>query len=65
MEYTKLILLLLPVILINCAVVIYCVIDILKEDRVVKGGNKLIWILAVGLVNPFGWLLYLIIGRVE
>ena len=42
---------------------IYAIVDLLKEDRVVKG-NKVVWIVVVVLVN-FGWLIYLLLGRDE
>lgn len=65
MDIGKIILLLAPIILINYGLVIYCIIDILKYDRNVKGGNKLIWILVVALINMFGWIIYLMFGREE
>ncbi|XMB66786.1 PLDc N-terminal domain-containing protein [Mycoplasmatota bacterium zrk1] len=65
MDIIEIILLLSPIIIINCVMVIYCIIDVLKEERTVKGGKKIIWILLIALLNPFGWLLYLLIGREE
>ncbi|QVK20527.1 PLDc N-terminal domain-containing protein [Mycoplasmatota bacterium] len=65
MDIIEIILLLSPIIIINYVMVIYCIIDVLKEERTVKGGKKIIWILLIALLNPFGWLLYLLIGREE
>ncbi len=59
--------LLLPILLIDFAFKIYAVIDILKEDRRVKGdfsGNKIVWILVSVLIN-FGWAIYFLFGREE
>lgn len=59
--------LLLPILLIDFAFKIYAVIDILKEDRKVKGnfnGNKIVWILVSVLIN-FGWAIYFLFGREE
>ncbi len=56
--------LLIPIILIDVAFKIYAIIDILKEDRVVKGGNKIIWLLVSVLIN-YGWVIYFIFGRDE
>lgn len=55
---------LLPIIIIELVFRVYCVIDIFKVDRKVKGGNKLVWALVCGLIN-FGWVVYLIIGKDE
>ena len=56
--------LLIPIILIDWIFKIYVIIDILKEDRKVKGGNKIVWIV-VSMVINFGWIIYLIFGKDE
>ncbi len=56
--------LLIPIILIDWIFKIYVIIDILKEDRKVKGGNKIVWIV-VSMVINFGWVIYLIFGKDE
>ena len=56
--------LLIPLILIDVIFKIYAVVDILKVDREVKGGNKIIWILVVMLIN-YGWVIYFIFGKDE
>ena len=56
--------LIIPIILIDLFFKIYVIIDILKEDRKVKGGNKIVWIVVSMLIN-FGWVIYLIFGRDE
>jgi len=56
--------LLIPIILIDVVFKIYAIIDILKEDRVVKGGNKIVWLLVSLLIN-YGWVIYFIFGRDE
>jgi len=56
--------LLIPIVLIDVAFKIYAIIDILKQDRVVKGGNKIIWLLVSVLIN-YGWVIYFIFGRDE
>ncbi len=55
--------LLLPILLIDLGMKIYSIVDIVNENRVVKG-NKVVWIVVVALVN-FGWLIYLLFGRDE
>lgn len=56
--------LIIPIILIDLIFKIYVIIDILKEDRIVKGGNKVVWIV-VSMVINFGWVIYLIFGKDE
>ena len=54
-----------PLVLIDLAVIIYCIIDLYKPDRRVRGGNKLVWLLVILLVSTLGWVAYLLIGREE
>lgn len=54
--------LLLPIILIDLGFRIYAIIDIIKEERKVRGNNKIIWLIVIALVN-FGWVVYFLIGR--
>ena len=56
--------LIIPIVLIDLIFRIYAIVDILKEDRRVKGGNKVIWIIAVAVVN-YGWVIYFIFGKDE
>lgn len=62
---TGLLLLLLPVVLISLGMEIYCIVDLFKPERHVKGENKLVWLLVILLVSTFGWLAYLLFGREE
>ena len=54
---------LLPIIVIQAALLIYALIDLMKPERVVRGGNKTVWVLVIVLVNIIGPILYLTIGR--
>lgn len=54
---------LIPILLIDLGMKIYSIVDIVNENRIVKG-NKVIWIVVVAIVN-FGWLIYLLLGRDE
>ena len=55
--------LLIPVLIIDLGFKIYALIDILKEDRIVRG-NKVVWII-VSIVVNFGWIFYFLFGRDE
>lgn len=62
---TGILLAIIPLVLIDLAMVIYSIVDLFKADRRVKGDNKLVWLLVILLVNTFGWLVYLLFGREE
>jgi len=55
--------LLAPVILIQVGLLIAALVDLGREDRRVRGGNKLIWALVVVFVNVIGPIVYFVAGR--
>jgi len=57
-------LLLIPLILLELGLLIWALVDCLKRERV-KGGNKVVWILVIVLINFIGPILYLLLGREE
>jgi hypothetical protein len=62
---TTLLLALLPLVLIDLGMVIYCIVDLYRPDRRVRGDNKLLWLLIILLVSTLGWVAYLLAGREE
>jgi hypothetical protein len=62
-ELTTLLAVLAPIVLIDLAMVIYCIVDLYKPDRRVAGGNKLVWLLIILFVSTLGWIIYLLVGR--
>jgi hypothetical protein len=62
---TGLLLAIIPLALIDLGMVVYCIVDLFKPDRRVRGGNKLVWLLVILLVSTLGWLIYLLAGREE
>lgn len=62
---TGILLAIIPLVLIDLAMVVYSIVDLFKADRRVKGDNKLVWLLVILLVSTFGWLAYLLFGREE
>ncbi len=62
---TGILLALIPLVLIDLGMVIFCIVDLYRPERHVRGGNKLIWLLVIVLVSTFGWLAYLLFGREE
>jgi hypothetical protein len=57
-------LLLIPVFLIEVGLLVWAVVDVARRERV-RGGNKVVWILVIVLVNIIGPIIYLIFGREE
>ena len=62
---TTALLLLLPLVVIDLGMVIFCIVDLFKPERRVRGNNKIIWLLVILLISTFGWLAYLLAGREE
>ena len=60
---TTLLLALLPLVLIDVGIVVYCIVDLYRPERRVRGGNKIAWLLIILLVSTLGWLAYLLVGR--
>ncbi len=58
-------LLVVPLIVINFGLLIFAVVDLLRDDRLVRGGNKGIWALVIVFVNGFGPIIYLLFGRAD
>jgi hypothetical protein len=57
----ELIIMLIPILLIQMGLVIFCLVKILKEG--VANLNKPLWILIVLLINLIGPIVFLIVGR--
>lgn len=53
----------LPLLVAELALVAYCLVDIFRPERRVRGGNKLVWALVVLLIGTLGPLAYLFWGR--
>ena len=62
---STLLLALIPLVLLDLGMVIFCIIDLYRPNRQVRGGNKLVWLLVILLVSTLGWIIYLLAGREE
>ena len=58
-------LLVVPLIVVYFALLILAVVDLLRDDRRVRGGNKGVWALIIVFINGFGPIIYFLLGRVE
>lgn len=61
---TEIVLFVLPLALIQLALMVIALVDLIKRPRV-KGGSKLLWALVIILINIIGPIVYLILGREE
>ncbi|MGQ9682990.1 MAG: DUF5652 family protein [Anaerolineae bacterium] len=59
---SNLVLLLLPLIVLQLALMVAALWDLAHRERV-RGGNKLVWVLVVLLINTIGPLVYFLFGR--
>ena len=57
--------LLVPIVAIQLGLMIAALIDLERDERRVRGGSKLVWILIIVFVNLIGPILYFTVGREE
>jgi hypothetical protein len=55
---------LIPLVLLELALLVIALVDVIRREHV-TGGNKVVWILVIVLVNFIGPIVYLIFGRKE
>lgn len=55
--------LLIPLAILDVALIATGLYDLTRPERRVKGGNKLVWGLVIVLVELFGPLIYFLFGR--
>ena len=55
--------LLIPLIVLELALLAVALYDLTRPERRVKGGNKLVWGLVIVFVEFFGPLIYFLFGR--
>jgi len=58
----ELILYLLPVIIIQLALMVYALVDVARRERV-RYSSKLLWVVVIVLINIIGPIVYLAWGR--
>jgi hypothetical protein len=59
----QIIALLAPVVVIQVGLLIAGLIDLGRDDRHVRGGNKVVWALIIIFVNLLGPIIYFVAGR--
>jgi hypothetical protein len=61
----QIIALLAPILVIQIGLMIAALYDLEREERRVRGGNKLVWVLVIVFINVVGPILYFVVGREE
>ncbi len=61
----RILLLVIPLAVIQLTLLVLAVVDLLRDDRRVRGGSKGLWALIIVFVNLIGPILYFLAGREE
>ena len=65
LDTTQILLVVVPLALIELGLLVLAVVDLLPQERQVRGGNKALWALVIVFINIVGPLLYFFVGRDE
>ncbi len=57
--------LLVPIVVIQVGLLIAALVDLSREARRVRGGNKIVWAVVIVFVNLIGPIVYFVAGREE
>jgi hypothetical protein len=57
--------LLVPIIVIQLGLMIAALLDLEHEERRVRGGSKIVWVLIIVFLNVIGPIAYFLAGREE
>ena len=55
--------LLLPLVVLQLGLIVAALYDLEKDERRVRGGSKLVWVLIIVFVNVIGPMIYFTAGR--
>jgi len=58
-------LLVVPLVILELGLLVFGVVDLLREDRYVRGGSKAMWGVIIVFVNFIGPILYFFVGRLD
>jgi hypothetical protein len=64
MDFTEMIPFLIPVALIQLSMQVYCIVDLVKREKV-RFDNKLLWGAVIILFSIIGSAVYLVLGRTD
>jgi hypothetical protein len=63
MNTGEILLILAPVLVIELALILLALRDLVRKERHVRGGNKVVWALLIILITWIGPILYFAVGR--
>ncbi|MBY9000023.1 MAG: PLDc_N domain-containing protein [Candidatus Heimdallarchaeota archaeon] len=63
MDVAVLLAIVIPIAIVDLAIRGFAIYDMSKTFDKRSNANKIAWILAIALVNAFGWILYFLFGR--
>lgn len=64
MKTTSIITMLLPLIILQLALMIFALVDLSRRKKVARG-SKLLWTIIIIFINTIGPILYFVLGRKE
>ena len=64
-DFSGLVALLVPVLVIQLGLLVWALYDLTRPDRRVKGDSKVVWALIIIFINVIGPILYFLVGREE
>ena len=53
----------IPLVVLQLGLLIFAIVDLLRDDRAVRGGNKGVWAVIIVFVSLIGPILYFLVGR--
>ena len=59
----QLLLLIVPLAVLQLGLLVFAIVDLLREDRAVRGGSKGVWAVIIVFVSMIGPILYFLVGR--
>ena len=63
MSQTTILLLILPIVILEIALIVFALRDLVRPERRVRGDNKLLWGIVIVLFQLIGPILYFMVGR--
>jgi ABC-2 type transport system ATP-binding protein len=61
----QLLLLIVPLVVLQLGLMAFAIVDLLRDDRAVRGGSKPAWAVVIVFVNLIGPILYFLVGRLD
>ena len=63
MNETTILLLILPIVILEIALIVFALRDLVRPERRVRGDSKLLWGIVIVLFQLIGPILYFVVGR--